>query len=228
MIKALFLDLDDTLHSLRTYSLVRLKPVAQRLARETGLPEEKVYVRLCQYFDEGYRGDLLNRALKLYGLNEAAFLPELIALYRENPSRESLYADSLPFLEKARDGGFRLFLITDGIVSSQTPKVEKMGLGDFFDFWVCTGEGGPERAKPNPHYFLETARRFELVPEECLVVGDNPYRDFVELKQAGFPTLRVNRPDGRFTHVRLAEKYEAHREADSLEPIFAILEESRD
>lgn len=59
---------------------------------------------------------------------------------------------------------------------------------------------------------------------QMICVGDNPYRDFVNIKKAGVTIFRIMRDCGQFTHIKLPELYEAHYSISSLCEIADLLE----
>lgn len=74
------------------------------------------------------------------------------------------------FLEAARDQGIKMGVGT----SSLTPRAERLlnlvGIRDFFDA-IVGAEDVPEH-KPNPHIFLEVARRLHKDVAKCVVFED--------------------------------------------------------
>ncbi len=77
----------------------------------------------------------------------------------------------LDVMKAASDRGWKLGLATG---HQGTPLMETLGRLDLierFDAIVHTREVA--RAKPAPDIFLETARRFDLEPHECLVLEDS-------------------------------------------------------
>lgn len=54
----------------------------------------------------------------------------------------------------------------------------------------------------------------------CIHIGDNPYRDFINIKQIGIFILRIIRNDGTYTIAELPKKYEANNKIYSLDELF--------
>ncbi len=157
MSKAIFFDLDDTLLSLRLFSLERLRVVAQTVNRDhSHIPFESFYQTLIKYYDQGYRSDLLNRALKEFSLFTKQYLMALVDIYRSVESNASLYDDSLPILQILSRKNTFLFLLTDGKPETQRIKVKAVDLEKFFDKIIFTGEFEEQLRKPSARLFIDT------------------------------------------------------------------------
>lgn len=63
------------------------------------------------------------------------------------------------------------------MVGAGTPHALFQGCGTFFQIAV---------KKPNPEIYWEAARRIGVEPTHCVYVGDNPKRDVVGTRKAGF------------------------------------------
>ena len=74
-------------------------------------------------------------------------------------------------IEDARSRDWKLGLATGHSATPLVPTLKRLGLFDPFDAIVQSRE--VDRPKPAPDIFLETARRLELDPSECLVLEDS-------------------------------------------------------
>lgn len=117
---------------------------------------EKVYDDI-KYFDEFYRVDF-QAIEKLCGFNGKA-------------------ADTVALVKKL---GFKIALATNPIfpaVATES-RVRWAGL-DIKDFELYTTYENIGYCKPNPDYYLEIARRLGVLPEECLMVGNDVCEDMI-------------------------------------------------
>jgi FMN phosphatase YigB (HAD superfamily) len=81
--------------------------------------------------------------------------------------------------------GYTLGIISNLITSQEIPDwMEEDGFNPYFKSVVLSSVYG--KRKPDPDVFLEAARRAEAEPERCVYVGDNPKRDVIGARQAGF------------------------------------------
>ena len=77
----------------------------------------------------------------------------------------------LDVMEAAREKGWKIGLATGHQGTPLMSTLERLRLLERFDAIVQTRE--VPRSKPAPDIFLETARRLELDPAECLVLEDS-------------------------------------------------------
>ncbi len=95
-----------------------------------------------------------------------------------------------PLLEKIRQKGYVVALLTNGSISMQRAKMQLVGLEDSFDLVVCASEEEGDSdiliQKPDPAPFLFTAEKLGIAPEELYYVGDNPINDIQGAQAAGY------------------------------------------
>lgn len=88
-----------------------------------------------------------------------------------------------------RAGGGKTALVSDYPASAKLAALEATAL---FDAVVASGEaGGPRRLKPHPDGYLEAARRLNVAPNECLVIGDREDADGAAARAAGMAFRKV-------------------------------------
>lgn len=88
-----------------------------------------------------------------------------------------------------RASGGKTALVSDYPASAKLAALEATGL---FDAVVASGEaGGPRRLKPHPDGYLEAARRLNVAPNECLVIGDREDADGAAARAAGMAFRKV-------------------------------------
>lgn len=112
---------------------------------------------------------------------------------------------------------YQLAAITNGNACS-----ERLGLDQYFSLHVSAEALGI--GKPEAEPFLHTLSHFNLAPEECLHIGDNPDDDIRGAHQAGIHSLWFNRKQEAWPH----KEYQASLEVDSLEKIPAAIEQLQD
>ncbi len=87
-------------------------------------------------------------------------------------------------LEKIKDMGLKLGLITNGHHTLQYRKLELLGISDMFDEIIVSGDFGAD--KPDVSIFKEMARRMNMNPSEMLYIGDNPENDIEPSRKVGY------------------------------------------
>lgn len=100
-----------------------------------------------------------------------------------------LYDDALPFLKGLRELGARIVLITDSSTRWQRRKLKLLGIEDFFDDVIISGETG--HSKFEDHNFRLALERFP--DKEVYVVGDRDETDMAGAKAIGAVGILVRR-----------------------------------
>ncbi len=101
-----------------------------------------------------------------------------------------LFPDAKPFLDGLRNMGARLILITDSSSYWQRKKLEYLGIKDYFDGIIISGETG--HSKFEAHNFI-LARKLFPGESEVYMIGDRDETDMRGGKSIGAITILVNR-----------------------------------
>lgn len=111
--------------------------------------------------------------------------------YQEALSVQAHVLEGARELPEALKDRFHLALVTNGIASIQTPRLERSGPRAFFQAVVMSEEDG--HAKPRPAFF-ERALRMTGRPRagNVLMVGDNWEADIVGAHRMGMATCWYN------------------------------------
>lgn len=93
-----------------------------------------------------------------------------------------------PLLQKIRDRGYKVALLTNGSIALQQSKLRLIGLENSFDLIVCASpkEGDISVQKPDPAPFLYTAEKLGIAPKDLYYVGDNPINDILGAQRVGY------------------------------------------
>ncbi|OUR76016.1 hypothetical protein A9Q77_03850, partial [Marinomonas sp. 42_23_T18] len=81
--------------------------------------------------------------------------------------------------------------VTNGRDFFQRNKIEALGLANYFDVIVTSGELGVK--KPNPLIFNTALEQLGAQAKECIFIGDSLTADMLPAKQLGMKTVWVNR-----------------------------------
>ncbi len=114
-------------------------------------------------------------------LVEPAFAVFIEARHKVTP-----YSDVEPALRRLRNAGYRLGTITNG-----NAEVERLGLGQLFDFSLSAASTG--KAKPHPRMFEEACRRMRVSTAELAHIGDEAGTDLAGANNAGVTAIWMNR-----------------------------------
>ena len=115
----------------------------------------------------------------------AALAGELTYQFRQSTGRRILQRDAAQVVVELTRRGYTLGIISNVITEREIPEwLEADGLSRYFKSVILSSVFG--RRKPDPAIYLEAARRAGVEPARSAYVGDNPKRDVVGTRQAGF------------------------------------------
>jgi putative hydrolase of the HAD superfamily len=198
-IQAIFIDVGDTMRI-----LVKDEPYqaqAQRqLAALAGTTEspEKFYARLNERYDE-YRKWAFETMIEasekelwtrwmLPDLPSEKIAPvarELATQFRQSKGRRVVPPDVKPTIVELYKRGYVLGIISNLITEQEIPDwLDADGLTPYFKSVLLSSVFG--RRKPAPEIYQEAVRRAGVQAAQSAYVGDNPKRDVVGTRQAGF------------------------------------------
>jgi putative hydrolase of the HAD superfamily len=92
---------------------------------------------------------------------------------------------------------------------------------DCFQAVVLSDELGLGCWKPSPAPYRKMLAALAVPAGDALYVADNPAKDFVAARKAGWWTVQVRRPEGQYHQLVPQPGYEAHFVIDSLLELFS-------
>ncbi len=115
---------------------------------------------------------------------------ELTFLYRKTMGRRFAQADAKDVVRELTHRGYRLGILSNTITEREIPMwLEEDGLSQYFPTVMLSSVYG--HRKPGPEIYLEAARQAGVEPARAAYVGDNPSRDVVGGRQAGFGKIFI-------------------------------------
>lgn len=215
-------DLDDTLYEEITYVKSAFKAVANYLEKSHALNAEEVYAELLEVLNEKGRGSVFNNVLSKCVIFSKAEVNRCLSVYRKSEPEIQLTKEALRCLERFEH--LPKYVVTDGNKMVQTAKIKALKLDQYFEKAIPTHNYGLKHSKPSTYVFHKILEWEKMQAGDLVYIGDNPNKDFVNLKKEGFKTVRVR--TGMFKDVRLERDYEAHYEINSLDEFdFKLLTE---
>jgi putative hydrolase of the HAD superfamily len=198
VIRAVLVDLDDTLYDQRAWLAGAWQAVAVAAAA-FGVAPAELAAALAEIAAEGSdRGRIIDRALERVGAAGVPVEP-LVQTFRSHaPERLAAFPGVPAGLARLR-ARCRIGLVTDGDPGTQRAKLRALGLGDAFDVVVLSDELGRGYRKPHPAPFRAALFALGLAPQEALFVGDRPDKDVAGAAAAGMGCIRVL--TGEYTEV---------------------------
>lgn len=190
--KAVIFDLDDTLYDEKDYVRSGFAAVAKELPMVSHAEE-----KLWQSFER--KEPAIDSVLK----NEHIWTEELIqhclAAYRNHKPRISLRKGVRELLQKLRQNGKYLGIITDGRPEGQRNKIEALTIVDMMDSILITDElGGLEFRKPNPISYELVKDQLEISYQQMAYIGDNISKDLVVPEAVGMKSILFKNKNGLY------------------------------
>lgn len=204
-------DLDDTLYPELTFVQSGFQAVAKYLELNSGLSSKYSFEFMLNSLELYGRGAIFNSLLEQHGMNTNTMVKKCVSVYRNHNPDIFLNTDAKDFLEKIKGP---VFLVTDGNKLVQAKKVDALNLGSSFTKIYITHRFGIHNSKPSTHCFELIRESLKCKWTDLIYVGDNPYKDFVNLKPLGVNTVRVL--TGAYSNVTVKPNFDADIHIQSL------------
>lgn len=214
----LIFDLDDTLYQEELYALSGFKAVAHYTFKAYGIPVDKVFNTLLSALISGHRDKAFQELIIEWNLPRSA-IEKCLAEYRSHLPNIHLEDETKKVLNKYSK--VNKYVVTDGNKLVQKRKVEALKLDRIFNRCFITHNFGLKAAKPSTICF-EKIKTIESVNWEDLVyIGDDPQKDFVNLKPLGVKTIRVM--TGRHSRIEVPSNFDAEIRIPNLTSLLDVL-----
>ena len=195
MIKAVFFDLDDTLHNTtRLATLARRAAVQAMTDKGLALKPDVAFLRLSEVIkrrgsNHPHHFDLLVEEV-MGEKNDKIVAAGIIAYHNTKFANMAPYRDSVPSLIELKQRGLSLNVITNGRSVKQWEKILRLGLEAFFDHVVISEKVG--HSKPGQEIYRIALNLARCEPEEALFVDNSP--ECVRgAKEVGMHTVLMDR-----------------------------------
>lgn len=93
------------------------------------------------------------------------------------------------FLQEAKDKGIKMCIVTDLTSQIQMRKWMKLDLGRYIEFLVSSEEAGVE--KPGGYMFELAMEKLGVKAEECIMIGDSEEKDIKGAEAMGIKAYKV-------------------------------------
>jgi len=118
--------------------------------------------------------------------------------------RLQLYPYAREVLDILRER-YPLALVTDAQTAYARGELHNVGLLDYFEPIVVSGDHGYR--KPDPRLFQLALDRMSVAPQNALYVGNDMYRDIFGAREVGMWTVMYDSDQGRKTHLDCVPHY---------------------
>jgi putative hydrolase of the HAD superfamily len=206
--RVLLLDLDDTIlddtGGVAACWRATCETFAARAGVEAARLDSAVDVTRIWYWDDPERHrigravlraasvHIVDLALQTFGLADASLARTIADHYRDQRDEFiCLFPGALETLEKLRERGIPLALLTNGSAAAQRWKVERFELAKYFDCIMIEGEQG--FGKPDARVYRNALLALGASPADAWCVGDNIEWDVGAPQKLGIHGVWVNR-----------------------------------
>ena len=107
-------------------------------------------------------------------------------------SAATLYDDVVPTLQRLKDGGFKLAIVSNWGVPLD-PLSERLGIAEYFDIIVASHDTRVKSEKPDPYIFNYTLTAIGVSAEEAIHVGDTYEADVIGAQNVGIRPILIDR-----------------------------------
>lgn len=198
-VRAVFLDLDDTLsdelHHMRSAYAAALRELPRPLspARATATLAACMDIAIDLYrrnaWDEMSREARLDSALRRAGLEPGNLSTQIVQGYLKNyETGLKLFPGAVHLLEAASQ--HRTCLITNGNSDRQRQKLRLLGIEKRFDHILISEEFGA--SKPDAAIFRRALSLTDVEADQAVMIGDNALADIAGAAGLGIRTIWVN------------------------------------
>jgi len=204
----LVFDLDDTLYPEITYVHSGFRAVAIHLEQTYGLSAQESFNHMLRTLEQHGRGEVFDHLLKSVNLFSQARVRQCLSVYRRHHPNIELYPDAREFLLKQLVASAPLYLVTDGNKHTQAAKISALKLDGFFKKMFITRRYGLDKEKPSLYCFEKICHLENCGFNQLMYVGDNPAKDFINLKKVGGQAVRLLK--GMHKDIVADSRHDAH------------------
>lgn len=204
--KLIIFDLDDTLYCEMSYVREGYKAAALYIATHYGISAKKVFRMCMDIVKSDPHGATFDTLLRHLRINDRSLTERLVEVYRSHKLRIRLHRGARKLLEQLHRHS-ALALITNGTSPVQKRKIAHLKLEPFFDEIICTLDHDSTWVKPNTGAFEALLKRFEILPNNAIYIGNDPEKDFKNVKKLGIRTVRLMQ--GRYKYRNVSDESNA-------------------
>jgi putative hydrolase of the HAD superfamily len=210
----LIFDLDDTLYPEIEFVKSGFFAVAKELNNLYSFPIMKTYNFMLKVLKDKGRGFVFNDLLEFYGKFSKQNVNHCLKVYRHHKPNISLNPNVYSLLSYFSNNKY---IVTDGHKIVQKNKVDALEISSYFKHIFITHRYGKENSKPSIYCFDLIRKRENCNWSEMCYIGDNPNKDFVNLKPLGVHTIRIKTEI--YDSINIARHLEADYIISSLDEI---------
>jgi putative hydrolase of the HAD superfamily len=202
-LRAIFLDIDDTLFSTTAFAEKARRNAIQAMIEHGLRGDREDLVRelseVVAEFSSNYEHHLDKLLLRLpkeqwNGRNPAILVAAGVVAYHETKFHElRVYDDVYEVLRELCNAGLTLGIISAGWTVKQAEKIVRLRITEFLDPRAIFISDQIGISKPNPKLYKKACDAVGVDPREAMYVGDNPRADVEPAKKLGMVSVWMRR-----------------------------------
>jgi putative hydrolase of the HAD superfamily len=184
--KAIIFDLDNTLYDETSY-LQSIFTAFFKSYKKQDVPDD-----IMQKITPEFRcanADVLQGMLQLIQANTKQNHDEIFQLYCHHQANINLTKAVKTLLVRFKEQGFKLGVLTNGVITVQRNKVNLLSITELVDVVVYARENGASFEKPHQQAFTRVCQQLNVDTEEAIMVGDNIKCDIEGALNAGLSVV---------------------------------------
>lgn len=196
-VKGLLFDFDNTLVTTTKSDMKALEKVKERLYKDfTQENVEIIAIKYVELFAKGsidpegkidphcWRTRLWRQAIECASKNDDnPKAKDIYNLWRSARLEGITLDKEIEDLLRDLRQNYKLAIVTNSDPIIQREKLQSCGITKYFDAIVISGE--EPHSKPHPSIFLKACNDIDVLPGECIMIGDNPNHDILGGINAG-------------------------------------------
>lgn len=209
--KMIFFDLDGTLIDHKKAEVLGVKGFFNKYSNCFSFNEDLFYENWCNISDKHFlrflsreisftqqRTERIKDVFSLSGIKLSDDEADIkFKVYRKFYEDNLMpYDDVILCLNSLK--GERLGIISNGDLSQQMFKLQRIGKGNYFDTIITAGDVGV--AKPHIDIFKIACKKANVHVEDCIYIGDDFETDILSCKEAGMEGIWLNRKHELLKH----------------------------
>ena len=208
-------DLDDTLYNEIDYVESGFNEVAKHLEKKINVSQEILFKKMIKNLNENGRGKIFDEILLEYNINNKTNIKKCLNIYRTHNPKIKLNPEALECLKRFKN--IKKYIVTDGNKLVQKKKIDALNISVFFEKIFITHRYGLHHSKPSPYCFMKISEIEKKSPDSIIYIGDNPKKDFINIKKLGFKTIQIL--NGPYARLKMSKEHQPHIKINSLDEI---------
>lgn len=206
-VKAVLIDLDDTLYPYEKCNQSALEAVVSQLAEMFNRQKEdvkEVFDKSRRTVKEWLKDTAASHSRFLYfqktieslkGCTDIKLTRDIHNLFWDTYFNEmKLFEGVIEFFKQLKEAGIKVAIVSDLVADVQFSKLSKLGIENYVDFVITSEEAGYD--KPAKPIFQLALEKLGLQKDEVVLIGDDP-KDMEGAKEMEFEYIQVNNGDFR-------------------------------